>query len=66
VAESFWSSLKRELVHRYRFADRATARRAIFNWINTYNTRRRHSSLGYIPPIQWENQYRQPKANPAA
>jgi transposase InsO family protein len=66
VAESFWSSLKRELVHRYIFADRATARRAIFNWINTYNTRRRHSSLGYIPPLQWENQYRQPKANPAA
>ena len=35
VAESFWSSIKRELVHRYRFPDRATARRAIFAWINT-------------------------------
>jgi transposase InsO family protein len=41
VAELFWSSLKRELVHRQRFADRATARRAIFRWINTYNSRRR-------------------------
>ena len=30
VAESFWSSLKRELVHRYRFGTRAEARRAIF------------------------------------
>ena len=34
VAESAWSSLKRELVHRYRFATRAEARRAIFAWIN--------------------------------
>jgi putative transposase len=66
VAESFWSSLKRELVHRYRFADRATARRAIFAWINTYNHRRLHSSLGYIPPVEWEAHYRQPKADQAA
>jgi len=67
VAESFWSSLKRELVHRYRFATRAEARRAIFAWINTYNHRRLHSSsLGYLPPIEWEILYRQPKANQAA
>lgn len=66
VAESAWSSLKRELVHRYRFVTRADARRAIFAWINRYNSRRRHSTLGYIAPIAWEQQYRQPKANPAA
>ena len=66
VAESFWSSLKRELVHRYRFPDRATARRAIFAWINRYNQLRLHSSLGYLPPIEWENKYRQPKADLAA
>ena len=66
VAESAWSSLKRELVHRYRFATRAEARRAIFAWINRYNSRRRHSTLGYIAPITWEQQYHQPKANPAA
>jgi transposase InsO family protein len=66
VAESFWSSLKRELVHRYRFPDRASARRAIFAWINAYIHRRLHSSLGYIPPVEWENQYRQPEANLAA
>ena len=66
VAESAWSSLKRELVHRYVFPDRASARRAIFAWINRYNTRRRHSSLGYIPPVEWEHQYRQPKADLAA
>lgn len=66
VAESFWSSLKRELVHRYRFPDRATARRAIFAWINRYNTRRLHSSLGYFPPLKWENHYRQLAADQAA
>ena len=66
VAESAWSSLKRELVHRYRFATRAQARRAIFAWINTYNSRRLHSSLGYIPPIEWEHRYRPAQANQAA
>ncbi len=66
VAESFWSSLKRELVHRYRFADRATARRAIFAWINRYNHHRLHSSLGYMPPIEWEQLYRQHRDDQAA
>lgn len=66
VAEAAWSSLKRELIHRYWFPDRATARRAIFAWINRYNTHRRHSSLGYIPPIQWENQYRPTQTDLAA
>jgi len=66
VAESFWSSLKRELVHRYRFADRATARRAIFAWINRYNYHRLHSSLGYVPPIEWEQLYRQHRDDRAA
>ncbi len=66
VAEAAWSSLKRELIHRYVFPDRASARRAIFAWINRYNSRRRHSSLGYIPPIEWEHRYRQPQADQAA
>jgi transposase InsO family protein len=66
VAESFWSSLKRELVHRYRFSDRAAARRAIFGWINRYNRQRLHSSLGYVPPVEWENNYRHARADLAA
>ena len=66
VAESCWSSLKRELVHRYRSPDRASARRAIFAWINTYNHRRLHSSLGYVPPAEWEDNYRQTQADLAA
>ena len=52
--ESFWATLKRELVHRCRFATRAGARRAIIAWINHYNAVRRHSSLGNVPPIEWE------------
>lgn len=66
VAEAAWSSLKRELISRYRFETRAHARRAIFEWINRYNQRRRHSTLGYISPINWEAQYRQPQASLAA
>ncbi len=66
VAEAFWSSLKREVVHRYRFDTRSEARRAIFAWIHTYNHRRLHSSLGYVPPIEWEQRYRQPQADLAA
>jgi putative transposase len=66
VAEAAWSSLKRELVHRYQFPDRASARRAIFAWINRYNTSRRHSSLGYIPPTKWESRYCPTHADQAA
>ena len=66
VAESFFSSLKRELVSRYRFDDRSGARRAIFAWINRYNTRRLHSSLRYLPPIEWENTYHQQPTDQAA
>ncbi|MFT3851352.1 MAG: IS3 family transposase [Ilumatobacteraceae bacterium] len=59
VAESFWESLKRECVQGRVFATRADARRTIFRWINWYNTKRLHGSLGYIPPIEWETQYNQ-------
>lgn len=54
VAESFWATLKRELVHRCRFATRADARRAVIAWINHYNALRRHSSIGNVSPIEWE------------
>ena len=49
--------LKRELISRYRFASRADARRAIIAWINHYNAVRLHSSLGNVPPIEWELRY---------
>jgi putative transposase len=53
-------------VHRHRFPDRASARRAIFAWINRYNHRRLHSSLGYLPPVEWEQLHRQHRADQAA
>lgn len=55
--ESFWSSLKRELVHRVRFATRAEARAAVFDWIEIfYNRERLHSALGFQSPVDFEKQ----------
>jgi len=55
--ESFWSSLKRELVHRCRFATRAEARAAVFEWIEIfYNRERLLSALGYHSPVDFEQQ----------
>ena len=54
MAESFWSSLKRELVDDAHFKTKEEARRAIFEWIIWYNTERPHSSLGYKSPQEFE------------
>ena len=55
--ESFWSSLKRELVHRVRFTTRAEARVAVFDWIEIfYNRERFHSALGFQSPVDFEKQ----------
>jgi transposase InsO family protein len=53
--ESFWSGLKYELVYHQRFATRAEARTAIFDYIETfYNRTRLHSALRYRSPLQFE------------
>ena len=53
--ESFWSSLKYETVYHRRFATRAEARSAIFDYIESfYNRTRLHSSLGYVSPVAFE------------
>jgi putative transposase len=53
--ESFFASLKKELVHDADFATRAQARAAVFEYIEVfYNNQRRHSSLGYVSPAEYE------------
>jgi putative transposase len=57
VAEAWFASLKVELVDRAHYRTRAEARAAIFGWIAWYNRVRLHSSRGYLPPIEWEQQH---------
>lgn len=55
--ESFWSTLKRELVHRQDFATRQEARLAIFEYVTVfYNRTRLHSALGFKSPVDFELQ----------
>ena len=57
VAESFFATLKRELVHRQSYATRDAARQSLFEYIEVfYNRQRRHSALGYVSPDQFEKQ----------
>ena len=55
--ESFWSTLKLELVYRRLFLSRAEARSEIFDYIEAfYNRQRAHSALDYHSPVDFENQ----------
>ncbi len=55
VAESFFSTLKAELVYRTDFVSRSHARASVFEYIEVfYNGRRRHSFLGYVSPVEYE------------
>lgn len=59
VAESFFATLERELIARRDWRTRAEARQAIFQYIEIrYNRVRRHSTLGYVSPAQYETQLR--------
>jgi putative transposase len=55
MAESFFATLERELLSRRRFKSQAEAKMAVFEWIEGwYNPHRRHSSLGYRSPVNYE------------
>jgi transposase InsO family protein len=60
VVESFFATMKTELIYRRSFATRAEARTTIFEWIEVfYNRKRRHSANNYLSPVDYENQYHQ-------
>ncbi len=57
VVESFFATLKTELVHHRRFQTRQEAKTEIFEYLEGfYNRRRRHSTLGYLSPAEFERQ----------
>jgi putative transposase len=57
VAESWFASLKVELVDRAHYRTCAEARAAIFGWIAWYNRFRLHSARDYLPSVEWEQQH---------
>jgi putative transposase len=58
VAESFFSTLKLDLLYRHSWPTRAAARSAIFEYIEAfYNRERRHSTLGNLSPADYESQH---------
>ncbi len=55
LCESFFATLERELLDRRRFATRAEAQLAVFDYLEGwYNPRRRHSALDYLSPMAYE------------
>jgi putative transposase len=67
VAESFFATLEHELIAVSDWATRAEARQAIFHYIEAwYNRARRHSSLGYVSPVAYEQHLRAGEGRQAA
>jgi len=59
AVESFFSSMKTERIHRRMYRNRDDARADVFDYIERfYNPRRRHSTLGYLSPMDYEKQAR--------
>lgn len=66
MAESFFASLECELLDRRCFPSKTVARLAAFTWIEGwYNPRRRHSALGYLSPMNFEENHRTITIQPA-
>ena len=56
-SESLFASLKQERVHRRGLASRRQAKDEIISWLAWYNSRRLHSTLGYISPVEYERRW---------
>lgn len=66
LAESFFGTLKTELVHRSSWSTRAEARSDLYAYLEGfYNRRRLHSALGYTSPVEFEAQHEATHAPPA-
>jgi len=62
AAESFFHTLKTELIHLNKFKTKQEAKRAIFEYIEGfYNRKRIHSTLGYVSPEAFEERYYEEK-----
>jgi putative transposase len=65
VAESFFKTLKKELVRKTIFRTREEASDKIFEYIEMfYNSKRRHSYLGFISPNEFEKRYNENVTQP--
>ena len=60
VAESFFASIKTELIHGRSWPTKAELRTEVFEYIEVFfNRRRRHSTLGFLSPAQFESDHHQ-------
>jgi hypothetical protein len=67
MAESFFATLECELLARHRFKTQADARLAVFDFIEGfYNSRRRHSAIGYLSPAELERRHARTLASAGA
>ena len=65
LCESFFATLECELIDRRRFHSQAEARMAVFEFIEGwYNSRRRHSAIGYLSPVHYERRSSAPATIP--
>jgi transposase InsO family protein len=64
MIESFWARVQTELLNRQRWRTRIELANALFEYLEIFHNRRRHSSLGMLTPIEYE--LRAAPAEPAA